>query len=162
MFYDRPKKVAFFCVPLNADVTPIFDKYQQRFALANKYGTHVTLLFKPKGVNKLDMMARMGKEVVLNPLYILAREGQGCTVVFSIDCPDLYREGSLPHVTIGTGAGYPPNVSNHIIEDWLSGNNEDITYIEVDADMPEIKGVVSAAIYGKKGLAYVDQRDWVR
>jgi len=161
MFNDRPKKPAFFCVPVSTDLTdPIFDKCQQRFELANKYGTHVTLLFKPKGVNKMDLMARMGKEVVLTPLYILGRAAQGCTVVFSIDCPDLYREGSRPHVTIGTGAGYPPNVSNHIIEDWLSGNNEDVTYIETD--MPPIKGVVSAAIYGKQGLAYVDQKDWVR
>ena len=161
-FYDKPKKVAFFCVPLNADISELFNELQERFALANKNGTHMTLRFKPNQMDKDDFFPQLGGEVAMKPLYILARKGQGATIVFDIgEKGNLYRENTLPHVTIGTCFGYPPNISNDIISDWLSGNEDgDIEYIETD--MRESTGIISAAIYGKKGLSYVSQREWVR
>ncbi len=99
--------------------------------------------------------------MTMKPIYILARKGPGATIVFDIGEGSLYRENTLPHVTIGTSFGYPPNISNDIIADWLSGNKDgDIEYIETNMNV--CTGVISAAIYGKKGLSYVSQRAWVR
>jgi hypothetical protein len=161
-FYDKPKKVAFFCVPLNDDISELFNELQERFDLSNKNGTHMTLRFKPNQRDKEDFLPELGNEVIMKPLYILARKGQGATIVFDIgEKESFYRENTLPHVTIGTSFGYPPNISNDIISDWLNGNkNGDIEYIETD--IHETSGNLSAAIYGKKGLSYVSQREWVR
>lgn len=162
--YDKPKKVAFFCVPMNTDMSELllqlFRELQEEFSLANKYCSHMTLLFKPSGLNKENFLSKLGEEISLKPLYVLAKKGQGVTVVFDIqDQEGLYQGESLPHCTIGTGAGYPPNISNQIIRDWIDGNKDSIECIQVD--MPEVKGIVSAAVHSKGGHSYVSRRDWV-
>jgi len=153
--YDKPKKPAFFAAKPKKDMTSLasISEIQDDNKLSI-YCSHITLLFKPKGENKQLLKDVCGDGLVLKSKYILYKKGIGATLVLE-DCP-FYMESTEPHITIWTN-GHQPVISNDIINEFNAGNS-DIVCVE---HVKEIECVISAAVYGRNGINFVTNKDWI-
>lgn len=77
-------------------------------------GKHVTLVFKPRGEIRDELISRLGEEIGYEELQILSNECVTCVVV-ALEDPDLYHGTSAPHVTMEVSDGCSPVQSNDLI-----------------------------------------------
>ena len=148
---DKPKKPQFYAVKVGAN-KKLFKKYLMK----DVFLSHVTLLYKPNSEDISMMNLSVGSEIVLKSKYILVKESVGSTLVF--EGLPIYFESSEPHLTISTN-GQPPAVSNSIINEYNSNEDSDIECIPFEI---ELKGTVCGAVYGKKGLTFVANSEWLK
>ena len=147
--FDLPKQVQFFAIKPTNDLSNNFE-----FTMKNKHCSHITMIFKPKGENKDRFMNIVGKEFTVKSKYLLQKKGVVSVLV--LDSINEYCGDSEPHITIETD-GQAPSVSNDIIKQWNEGS-EDIVCTPMSL---EFSGILCGAVYGKKGLTYVSNRDWL-
>ena len=153
--YDKPKKPAFFAAKPKKDMASLasISEIQDSNKLS-VYCSHATLLFKPKGENKELLKSVCGDGLVLKSKYILYKKGVGATLVFE-NFP-FYMGYSEPHITIWTN-GDQPVISNDIINEFNAGNSSIICIEHVK----EIECTISAAVYGRNGLTFVTNKEWI-
>jgi hypothetical protein len=156
---DKPKKIAFFAIKLDQDQGGLFESLREECDLDKKHCSHVTLAFKPKGEVLERFKGLMGMRVLLKPKHILVKTGTVATLVFE-DFP-VYQEGSKPHLTIGTGHDIAPVVSNDIINAHENRCLSAISIDTIETNKDELGGTIVAAIYGKGGLTFVQNPDWI-
>lgn len=81
-----------------------------------------------------------GEEFEVRMTQIVIEERVACAVV-SLP-PIVPCTSKVPHVTLGTKMGVPPNFANEVLEDVKAGRTEGITIINLPAPRP-LRGAVS-------------------
>lgn len=148
---DKPKKPQFYALKVGVN-----EKSFKKYIMKDVFLSHITLLYKPSTEDISMMNQSVGSEIVLKSKHILVKKGVGSTLVF--DSIPIYFEASEPHLTISTN-GQPPAVSNSIINEYNSNEDSDIECIPFEV---ELKGIVCGAVYGKKGLTFVANPEWLK
>ncbi len=151
LIMDKPKKPQFYAIKVGANKR-LFKKYLMK----DVFLSHITLLYKPNS-EEIDFMNKsVGSEVVVKSKYILLKDGVCATLVF--EPISNYFELSEPHLTISTD-GQRPAISNSIIEEYNSVEETEIKCIPLEL---ELKGTVCGAVYGKGGLTFVKNPEWLK
>jgi len=139
------KKIVSFCLS-GGNITP---------------GKHCTLLFKPRGEIRDNLLERLGETVRYSELVIVENAKVSC-VILSLEAGNrhLYRGTSRPHITLEVKEGGKPVDSNELIleapalEEYSHLSFEEMTIFD-------LRGTLSAMYYSSEGKQYSTSReDW--
>jgi len=151
LIMDKPKKPQFYAIKVGVN-----KKMFKKYIMKDIFLSHITLLYKPDSDEIRFMNKFVGSEIAVKSKYILLKDGVCATLVFE---PIInYFESSEPHLTISTD-GQKPSISNAVINQYNSVGEGQVKCIPLEI---ELKGTVCGAVYGKSGLTFVKNPEWLK
>ena len=116
-------------------------------------GKHTTLVFKPRGEIRDNLLERLGEKVSFEEMVVLQND-EVMTMVLDLEEPELYRGTSRPHVTLETYGDAKPVRSNNLIQEKTELDDYKTGRFPKEA-------ILSAMYYSRDGKQYSTSReDW--